>query len=106
MGLFGLVSYVAFAKNTRRSVFEKSLVLTQGDYCAPGLSMDFLSFWCFGCFGNWSGIWFSDSVGSLCKSNRADHLANFVIAILLVMVLATLTIAIEVGKVFRLNAGY
>jgi putative ABC transport system permease protein len=102
MGLFGLVSYVAL-RRTREISIRKVLGATQGDVLQV-LSMDFLKLLGVSAvLAIGFGIWFSDSWLGAFANRTALTIWPFVIAILLVMVLAILTIGYRSWKVFRLN---
>jgi putative ABC transport system permease protein len=102
MGLFGLVSYVAL-RRTREISIRKVLGATQDDVLKV-LSLDFLKLLGVSAIlAIGFGIWFSDSWLAAFANRTSVTIWPFVIAILVVLVLATLTIGYRSWKVFRLN---
>ncbi|MDF2158124.1 FtsX-like permease family protein [Algoriphagus sp. CAU 1675] len=102
MGLFGLVSYVAL-RRTREISIRKVLGATQGDVLTA-LSADFLKLLGISALlAVGFGIWFTDSWLSEFANQAEVGVIPYLLAILIVLVLAFGTIAYRSWKVYSLN---
>ncbi|GAA0881271.1 ABC transporter permease [Algoriphagus jejuensis] len=102
MGLFGLVSYVAL-RRTREISIRKVLGATQKDVLAVLASDFFKLLTIASVLAIGFGLWFSNTWLQAFANKMAFSPWPYVLAILLVLLLATLTIGYRSWKVFILN---
>lgn len=102
MGLFGLVSYVAL-RRTREISIRKVLGASPGDVISV-LSADFFRLLGIAAvFATGFGIWFSKSWLEDFANRTQVGVFPYIVAVLIVVILAGLTIAYRSWKVFSLN---
>ncbi|MFC5624960.1 ABC transporter permease [Algoriphagus winogradskyi] len=102
MGLFGLVSYVAL-RRTREISIRKVLGATQKDVISVLASDFFKLLMLASILAVGFGVWFSNTWLQSFANKVAFSPWPYIVAILLVLLLAALTIGYRSWKVFRLN---
>jgi putative ABC transport system permease protein len=102
MGLFGLVSYVAL-RRTREISIRKVLGATQKDVVSVLASDFFKLLMIASVLAIGFGLWFSDTWLQSFANRVSFSPWPYILAILLVLLLAGLTIGYRSWKVFRLN---